>query len=82
MGKLSKNSTPFTLAEIENWPLLLTVKNNWRQRLVTVYSHPTDANSVVTVGKPFDGSGPIICIERREEWSSCFARSEKFQVYN
>lgn len=74
------NSTPFELMEIETWPLLVTVRNEWRQRLVTVYSHPTEDTKVITVGKPFNGGEPIICLESRDDWATCLAGT-KFQVY-
>lgn len=78
---MKTNSTPFTLDTIQTWPLLVTVKNNWRQRMVTVFPHPTDTTKVVTVGKPFNGTEPIICIESREDWGACIAKGG-FQVYN
>jgi hypothetical protein len=43
-------------------------KNNWRQRYVSLYPHPTDSLKVVSVGTPFDGSDPIICEEQRSAY--------------
>ena len=79
------NNTGFELATIETWPLLFTVRNNYRERTVTVYNHPTDTELLITVGKPFDGGGPAICWERKSDWRSSLARAEagqRFQVYN
>ena len=63
------NNTGFELATIESWPLQFTVRNNWRCRMVSVYDHPTDTSKLITVGKPFDGGGPAICVEDRTAWS-------------
>lgn len=75
------NNTGFELATIESWPLLVTVRNEWRKRLVTVYPHPTDTDKLVTVGKPFDGGGPVICLENKADWKSNLDRAERGQPY-
>lgn len=63
------NHTPFTIAEITAMPLMFTVQNNWRQRNVTVYEHPSDAGKVVSVGISFDQRMVVIAEETREEWA-------------
>ncbi len=49
-----------------------TYKNNWRERTVTLWSHPTDETKVISVGVPFNpkfNSGePIVCVENRSDY--------------
>ena len=64
------NNTTFAIAQISSFEPIFTVHNEWRQREVTVYKHPTDENKVVSVGIPF-GCGinsAIICEENVSEW--------------
>lgn len=62
------NHTPFTVAQILALPTMFTVKSYWRQRNVTVYEHPSDADKVVSVGISFDQRTVVIAEETREEW--------------
>ena len=48
--------------------------NKWRQRTVAVFEHPTDPDLIVSVGRPFDGSDPIECEEKRKDWSATLRR--------
>ena len=41
--------------------------NEWRQRTVAIYEHPTNAFKVITVGRPFDGGKAIECEEYRKD---------------
>lgn len=52
---------------------LVGMRNNWRQRVVTVHEHPADPDLVVTVGMPFDGGELIVCVETRAEWAATIA---------
>lgn len=57
------------------------MRNNWRQRNVTVYEDLDASHMVITVGEPFDGSKPVECHEHRSEWKttlSCFPRTYVF----
>jgi hypothetical protein len=40
-----------------------TFTNHWRQRVVTVYAHPTDQGCVVSYGVSFDQTKITICKE-------------------
>jgi hypothetical protein len=56
--------------------------NQWRQRNVTVYQHPINADKVVTVGESFDDTKVFICEEYKDDWKNCirkFPRTDVFQ---
>lgn len=55
--------------------------NQWRQRKVTVYSVPHDAGIVVSVGIPYDGSAPIICVEDKSLYLNCIQVFPEAYVY-
>ena len=61
------NEENFT-AENINTKLIGRLKNNWRKRRVLVYEHPCDTSKVISVGYPFGGGDPIVCVERRSDW--------------
>ena len=75
----------------ENMPLrgkyLGRFINTWRSRTVAVYEHKNDPTKVITVGQPFDGSTPVVCIEDFDEgWKSTLSRIKDAEsvgkVYN
>lgn len=79
------NNTGYTPEQIDEMPVLLTLRNNWRQRTVVVHPHPIKPESLITVGVPFQGGEAVICEESRRDWSSNLERAEagqKYQVYN
>jgi hypothetical protein len=43
-------------------------RTNWRQRDVDIYDHPTDKDSVVTVGTGFGGGTNCTAIEPRASY--------------
>ena len=63
-----KNNTPYSLEQIESFPYLFTVCNNWRRREIKVYQHPVHAERVIAVGKPMNGGGLIITDEPKADW--------------
>jgi len=63
------NSTLYTPEQIAAQPVLFTVKNNWRQRNITVHEHPALPESVISVGVNFDGKMTVIADETREQWA-------------
>ena len=48
--------------------LIGKLRNNWRCRYVEVYEIIDDLDHVRSVGTPYDGSEPIICVERRKDY--------------
>lgn len=63
------NSEGITLDDVINTPIIGLLRNNWRRRHVVVYNHPSDAAKVVSVGHPYDGGEPIVCVELRTEYA-------------
>jgi len=57
--------------DVQKFTLLHTFRNEWRQRQVYIYEHPTDTDKVITMGYQIAASGgvttipPVICIEKR-----------------
>lgn len=64
------NSTCFSDEEIAKLKLIGRVVNNWRQRNVNLYEHPSDPNSLISEGITFDGQMRVICDESRQEWAT------------
>ena len=62
------NRTQFHVAQFRGFPLLVTIKNNWRQRNVEVRQHPHDEGKVVTRGIAFDGSLDLIVEEDKADY--------------
>jgi cephalosporin-C deacetylase-like acetyl esterase len=59
-----------THQEAAKLPEIGKLKNNWRERTVSVRQHPTDPQKVVSIGVPFGGGAPIVC----EEGADGYAR--------
>lgn len=60
---MNNNQTPFKLEEIEMMDKIGHFKNEWRGRYVSIYQHPHHPESVITIGRPFDGGLPICTVE-------------------
>ena len=76
------NQTPWTEEEIEGFPRILTIQNNWRGRMVYLYEHPTDPNSVVSRGVWFDSSNQNYCIEKRQDFAFELSQGLKYVTTN
>ena len=59
----------FTLKDRSTLTFRGKFRNNWRQRWVEVYDHPTNPDKVVAFGLPFDGRKEVICVEDRSEYT-------------
>jgi hypothetical protein len=44
-------------------------RNFWRNRTVTVYAHPTDADLLITVGRDMVGPQYYVCAELRSAYT-------------
>jgi hypothetical protein len=68
--------------QIPDTPIIGILFNNWRQRRVTVHAHPADDSLVVSVGRPFDGSAPVICEEPKANWTRVLSLHPEVAVYD
>jgi hypothetical protein len=75
------NNTQFALEEIAKMPLLGRTTNNWRQRNINLHQHPTETDTVVSVGTSFDGNRIIICQEPKLSWFTALDYAERGKVY-
>jgi hypothetical protein len=70
----------FTEAEVQQFPLLHSFRNEWRQRHVAIHEHPTDPTKVVTMGYSLAASGgittipPVICVEDKAAYKQILDR--------
>jgi hypothetical protein len=78
--KLS-NGTKFSLENIEKFELLGHTVNNWRQRRINLYAHPTDPNLLISVGVAFDRTAVIVCEEPREQWATALDYAKRGKVH-
>lgn len=74
------NNTSFLPAQLSRLPLLVTVKNNWRQRNVEIRQHPHNEDMVVSDGVTFDGSMRVICEETKSAWSRELNSGKSFLI--
>ena len=72
------NTTPWTEEEIEGFPQILTIKNNWRQRTIHLHEHPIEPNYVISHGVWFDGSTQNYCVEARKDFARELSQGLKF----
>ncbi len=65
-----KANSELTLLQVKTkLKFLLGFNNNWRQRYVEVYEHPTDQARVISVGFPFGQlADHVICDEERSAY--------------
>jgi hypothetical protein len=62
------NNTNRTLEEIEAYPVVKVVRNNWRQRTITL--HQVSGTSLVySVGITYDGKSRIVCEDHADDWA-------------
>lgn len=45
-----------------------TFRNNWRERIVTLYEHPTDPKMVVAVGVGIHNNKEVVCEEAKTDY--------------
>ena len=58
------NNTTLPVEKILAMKVIGRIKNNWRERIVTIYQDPENNGKVYTIGLPFNISQPlIVCYE-------------------
>ena len=55
-------------------PILGFMVNEWRRRNVSIYEHKGDLSKVITVGEPFGGGEPVVCVEERVDWEPALVK--------
>ncbi|MHA2265303.1 MAG: hypothetical protein ACXAEN_23180, partial [Candidatus Thorarchaeota archaeon] len=73
------NHTTFDLETIASLPVVKRGKNNWRQRDMTLLSHPDDAGRLISVGITFDQSMRVISDNARSDWARELSQSGDFK---
>lgn len=76
-----ENNTTFKVEEIAGFKLLGMTKNNWRQRNIALYQHPTEEDKVVSHGATFDNRMIVICVDKKEEWAVALDYAARGKVY-
>lgn len=76
------NSENITIETIKGKPVIGLLKNNWRQRHVTIYDHPTNPEMVVSVGVPFNNTEQIVCVEERTAYARVISRYPETVTYD
>ncbi len=62
--------------------LIGKLRNNWRCRRVEVYEIEDDPDHVRSIGTPYAGGEPVVCIERRRDWLRVIDLFPKEAVYD
>ena len=76
------NYEGWTKEKVEKLELIGKLKNNWRQRYVNIYQHPYQIDKVISVGHPFDGLKPIICVENKTAFLHAISIFPNIEIYN
>jgi hypothetical protein len=63
-----QNNTDRELAEIQAYPVVKVIRNNWRQREITLHQLP-DTSLVYSVGVFYDGTATIVCEDHVGDWA-------------
>ena len=67
------NNTKLTIAELKELTKqdpIWWYRSNWRQRIVTLYPHPTDPERCISVGITFDEEMQVIADEElSQHWA-------------
>jgi hypothetical protein len=72
------NQTSFTPEDVATMSLLVKIRNLWRQRVVYVYQHPTDPESVVSHGIAFDETWENYCVEPKSAFAFELSQGKLF----
>lgn len=75
------NRTSFKDNEIAAQPILAIVKDNWRQRAISLHRHPADPSLVVSVGVSFDGETVVIVEEPHNDWAVALEYGRRSEIY-
>ena len=76
------NSEGFTVASVDGKPVIGCLTNNWRQKWVTVYAHPTNKTQVISVGRTFDGKHTDVCVEDRQAYERVISLYPETAIYD
>jgi hypothetical protein len=76
------NDEGFTKDSLKTLKVIGVMRNNWRQRMVTICQHPTRQDDVVTFGTPFDEGETIVCVEPKIHFENCIQIFPKTHIYN
>jgi|GEM_PF-3764678 len=62
------NDTNRELKDIAKLPVIKVIRNNWRQRTITLYQVP-NTSIVYSVGVTYDGTRTIVCEDHIDDWA-------------
>jgi hypothetical protein len=75
------NRTPFTMEQIQTFPIVATTVSKWRERNICLHQHPTEEDSVVSVGTKFDGLMIVAAVEKKTDWTTALDYAKHGKVY-
>jgi hypothetical protein len=78
---VTHNHTPFSVNQIKSFQYLGRTVDKWRGRNVALYQHPSESDSVVTVGVTFDNSMTVVCVDKKTDWTTALDYAEHGKVY-
>jgi len=78
--RIVNNSGMDLSAIVRDLPMVGIMRNNWRQRMVTLYQ--VSETEVISIGKSFDLKEIVVCREPRESFKSTLAAYPSTYVYD
>lgn len=73
----------FSAEQAEKLPFIGYLKNNWRQRDVSIYQHPRDPELVVTVGVPRCANPMrVVTVEHKSAYAQAIAKFPDVAIYD
>jgi hypothetical protein len=78
---ITHNHTPWPYEDIQKFPYLGAMINNWRERNVALFAHPTDETLLVSVGITFDTTMCVVAVEPRKAFAVALDYSARGKTY-
>ena len=75
------NHTSFSQSTIESFSYLGFTVSKWRQRNIKLYQHPTEPQTVISVGTTFDNEMMVIAAEPKSGWQTALDYAGRGEIY-
>lgn len=75
------NRTEFSKEQIASLEFIGNTVNNWSNRNIKLYVHPTNPDNVISIGTTFDGGMTVIADETRLAWATALDYIVHGKVY-
>lgn len=75
------NNTSYPIEDIKKMEPIGKCRNNWRQRNITLYQHPTLPDRILSIGIHFNEEQTIVCDELKQDHRNTLEAFPKTYIY-